>query len=507
MQLTDRIESVLAIDPGADAIESDGRWMTWGDIAAVGRDLDALLAAAGLGQGAPVAALLRTRGAHVAAFVELLRSRRCVVTVNPVQGDDKLRSDLESLRPAVVVASADDWERPVLAETVDSLGAVAVEISADPPGARLVGDRSVPTPGPRLEVPVGSAVQMLTSGTTGAPKRIPLRYAALEAALDGVAHHGGTNYDKPVLATGVRIIPEPMVHISGVWSTVTSLVAGRRMALVDRFRVDAWLDLVRRHRPKALSLVPASVRMVYDADVDPADLASLKAVTCGTAPLDPELQAAFEQRYGIPILIQYGATEFAGGVAGWTAADHAEWITTKRGSVGRANGGVELRIVDVDSGTPLGPDEVGILEARSAQLNDGTDWVRTTDLGRIDADGFLWITGRADGAIIRGGFKIIPGEVAEVLQGHPAVREASVLGEPDERLGQVPVAAVELHADAEPITGDELKAWAADQLTGYQVPVRIHVVDALPRTPSLKVSQPALRAMLEATDRDGGGAP
>lgn len=497
MELTERIETVLAIEPEAEAIESEGRWITWGDVAMLGAALDTILAEAGAGRGAPVAALLRTRSAHVAAFIELLRSRRCVVTVNPVQGDDKLAADLTSLRPSVVLADTDDWARPSVADTVDAIGAVAIELRDHPAEVRRIGPRTTPDPGPRLEVPDDSAVQMLTSGTTGTPKRIPLRYRALEAALDGVAHHGGTNYDEPKLASGVRIIPEPMVHISGVWSSLTSLAAGRRMSLLERFRVEPWLELVERHQPKALSLVPAAVRMIYDADIDPARLASLQVVTVGTAPLDPDLQAAFEQRYGIPALVQYGATEFAGGVAGWTAADHAEWIGAKRGAAGRANLGCELRIVDPDTDDVLDTDQVGILEARSPQLGDGRSWIRTTDLGRMDADGFLWITGRADGAIIRGGFKIHPTTVSAALEAHPAVREAAVLGWPDERLGEVPVAAVELVDGASPVSGDELTSWAAGRLSGYQVPVRIQVLDSLPRTPSLKVSQPALRALLE----------
>jgi acyl-coenzyme A synthetase/AMP-(fatty) acid ligase len=263
--------------------------------------------------------------------------------------------------------------------------------------------------------------------------------------------------------------------------------------LLERFRVEPWLELVRRHRPKVANLVPTALRMVLSADIDPADLSSIQVVTCGTAPLEPETAAAFEEKYGIPVLVLYGATEFSGGVAGWTIADHRRWGAEKRGSVGRAHPGCELRIVDPDTGAALPDGTTGLLEVRAAQLGHD-DWVRTTDLAMLDADGFLWIKGRSDDAIIRGGFKIIPSDVQHVLEAHPAVREAAVVGVPDARLGAVPVAAVELEPGA--TAGEaELLEHCRRNLTGYQVPVALRIVDALPRTPSLKVSCPAVREL------------
>jgi acyl-CoA synthetase (AMP-forming)/AMP-acid ligase II len=128
----------------------------------------------------------------------------------------------------------------------------------------------------------------------------------------------------------------------------------------------------------------------------------------------------------------------------------------------------------------------------TAPSTSGDGWVRTNDIARMDTDGFLWIVGRADDAIIRGGFKIVPQTVEAVLRDHPAVTDAAVTGIPDERLGQVPVAAVTAR---QPITPEELDAWLRDRLAKYQIPVEIRVVDDLPRTTSLKVSKEGLRAM------------
>ncbi len=507
MKLGEHLTAILEIDPSAPAVEFHDHWTTWGDLASIGQQLDALLLGAGLGAGIPVACLLRTRPEHIGVVLGLLGTDRTVVTVNPQQGADKLLADLRALRPMVIVADDDAWQSTELVAVLDELETIGIAVRATPPTATLVGVRNRPGAGPRLEVPPGTAVQMLTSGTTGTPKRVPLAYRSLEESLLGAQHYESAKKDSgPRLATGVRVTGSPLVHISGIWDTLTSVVAGRRMSLMERFRVEDWVELVRRHRPKAISLVPSALRTVLAADLDPADLSSLQVVTCGTAPLEPATAIAFEEKYGIPVLITYGATEFAGGVTGWTLRDHHEWSATKRGSVGRAHPGTDLRIVEVDSGEVLGPDQVGVLEVRSTQLGLDRGWVRTTDLASLDTEEFLWLHGRSDDAIIRGGFKIVPTDVQHVLESHPAVREATVVGLADERLGAVPVAAVELEPGAH-LDEAELLDFARRNLTGYAVPVAVRVVGSLPRTPSLKVSRPTVLAMFTEGTTTEGTAP
>jgi acyl-coenzyme A synthetase/AMP-(fatty) acid ligase len=245
-----------------------------------------------------------------------------------------------------------------------------------------------------------------------------------------------------------------------------------------------------------VSLVPTALRMVLDADVDPADLSSIRSVVSGTAPLSPDDADAFFTTYGIPVLVSYGATEFGGGVAGWNLADHQRYWAAKRGSVGRAHADCELRVVDPASGTPLSPDTPGVLEVRARQLGDEMAWNRTTDLARIDADGFLWILGRDDQAIIRGGFKVLPDDVRVALERDPRVRSAAVIGIDDARLGAVPVAAVELRTSEHPVTAEQLLAEASTVLARYELPTRLQIVPELPRTASGKVDLPAVREML-----------
>jgi acyl-CoA synthetase (AMP-forming)/AMP-acid ligase II len=238
--------------------------------------------------------------------------------------------------------------------------------------------------------------------------------------------------------------------------------------------------------------------LVLAAGVDRNKLSSVKAVFAGTAPLPADLAQRFEEAYGIPVLSVYGATEFGGGVAGWTLEDHRRFGAAKRGSVGRTHPGIDIRIVDPATGADVAKDEVGVLELRGRQLRAETadGWVRTTDLATLDSDGFLWIRGRADDVIIRGGFKVSTGAVADVLRAHADIGDAVVIGMPDARLGQVPVAAIEPASAETVLDPEELTAYCRARLTPYQVPARFVVMPELPRTPSMKISAPRVRELL-----------
>jgi acyl-CoA synthetase (AMP-forming)/AMP-acid ligase II len=444
--------------------------------------------------------LLRNHPTMVGAMLGVVSGRRCIVTVNPHQGDGKLLGELRTLRLPVLAGLDVDFARDGVQAICAELGMAAISVDgarSDPatpmPGLERVG------PGEHDATRPGVAVEMLTSGTTGPPKRIPLAYEAFERTIGAAGLHykqgaGEPEDAGPKLRSGVAIVSAPFVHMSGIFRTLLNVCEGRRVVLLDRFTIDGFVAAVREHRPRAVSLVPTALRMVLDANVDPADLSSIEVVTSGSARLDPDVQRAFETRYGIAVLPSYGATEFAGGVAGWTLPLHREWADRKHGSVGRPQPGRALRVVDPETGVELANDEVGLLEVGSTRTDE---WVRTTDLARLDADGFLWIHGRVDDAILRGGFKVFPGDIVDVLRSHPAVRDCGVTGMPDERLGAVPVAAVEL-VDGAVVTSDELLQFARDHLTAYQVPREIAVVDELPRTPSMKVSAPGVLALFEA---------
>jgi acyl-CoA synthetase (AMP-forming)/AMP-acid ligase II len=341
---------------------------------------------------------------------------------------------------------------------------------------------------------------MLTSGTTGTPKRVPLSRESFDASFRGFTKYerGRSFDDPPRLNSGCTMIVNPLTHIGGIYGCIGALAAGRKIALLEKFSVEAWVSAVRRNRPAVAPAVPSAVRMLLDADVDPADLASLRALISGTAPLLPELVDAFLDKYGIPICSNYGATEFAGAVAGWSIDDFRAHWAEKRGAAGRVHADIEARIVDPESGATLPPGEEGLLEIKGRQLGNALQWLRTTDRAILDADRFLFIRGRADNAIIRGGFKVHPDDIVRVLSDHPAVREAAVVGVPDDRLGAVPAAAIILKDGADAPSADAMRAWLRDRLIAYQVPVHIRIVADFPRTPSMKPSTPGLKALFAA---------
>ena len=482
VSLSERIATVLALDPQAPALEFEHQWNTWGDLAATA-DAVAPLTEPGM----RVAVLLRNRPPQVGLVLALLRAGACIVTTNPERGAELVRADLESLGVGTVAGEPDDLETfapKVRWFASDALGSVTVT-GGEPFEATAAANRRP-----------GVAVEMLTSGTTGAPKRVPLSYEMLARVLDGAKHYERNADTQVRLRSGVTIVNSPLVHLGGLFRILQCVNDGRSFCLLERFRVDEWIDAVRRHHPRTVSLVPAALRMVLDADLDRADFASVRSVISGTAPLAPDDADAFFEKYGVPVLVAYAATEFGGGVAGWNLADFDSFRATKRGSVGRAHPGCELRVVDPATGAPLANDEEGLLEVKARQMGDDNGWTRTTDVARMDADGFVWILGRADQAIIRGGFKIRPDDVRAAFERDPRVRGAAVVSRPDARLGAVPVAAVELRPGVPAVSADVLLAEAAKVLARYELPAELRLVETLPRTPSGKVDLAAVRALL-----------
>ncbi len=477
--LGQRIRHVLSLRPDASAIEYEDRWSTWGQVAEFAAHIEGLVAETG--PAPQVGVLLRNRPPHVATVLGVLMAGATLVVINPSRGDERTRADISALDLPVLIGAPDD----VAALVTPSPRTTVVTITEldEPPVVTPATEPGTDSGRP------GVAVRMLTSGTTGPPKRIDLTYDMLARSVMGVDPSESNAPTAP--RRGVAIVNAPLVHIGGVFRVLQCVVEARSFVLLARFELDRWAAAVRAHRPRAVSLVPAALRMVLHSALTRDDLSSIAAVTSGTAPLSADDADAFTEKFGIPVLTSYAATEFGGGVAGWSLADHKEFWTTKRGSVGRATLGARLRVVD-DEGNPVGSDQTGLLEVKPGQLGPTVEWIRTTDLARIDADGFLWILGRADQAIIRGGFKVMPDDVRTALEQHPGVLGAAVVGRPDERLGETPVAMVELR-DGASVDADELAAYLGTRLARYEIPTELAIVAHIPRTPSGKADLTAVR--------------
>jgi long-chain acyl-CoA synthetase len=502
VELAKVIDQVAHLDLDARALFFEGRWYTWSELNATGDRVLDIVDQAGVPSHESIGFVLRNEPFFVAVILAAFRAQRPVLTFSPLLPDKALLDDVRANRPAVLIALPEDVERPGFVDTIRETGGLGILGGGSPdvvPGTAYVRDA------PHYEAADGSAATMLTSGTTGSPKRVSVTLDGLAHSVhSAMEHHEGARADAaPRLRDATSIIDLPLFNITSYLDVAMTAAAGRRICLMRRFDPKPWGEAVRDHQVVVSLLVPTAMRMVLDADIPKEWLSSLRVVRSGSAPLDPKLAEEFEARYGVPVIVSYGATEFSGALAGLTMKDRRIWGSAKRGSVGRAHPGVELRVVDPQTGDDVEPGAVGVLLARAPQIagpHNG-DWTRTNDLARIDEDGFLFIEGRVDDVIIRGGFKVDPQSVARHLREHPAVADAAVVALPDERLGQVPAAAIVLTGHGQDWSPADLQAelqgWVRAQLPPYAVPVVIRSVDALPRTSTMKIAQAPLVELLQ----------
>lgn len=489
-ELSQLSAAVLDFPADRSAIEFDKRWFTWGELQQVAQSVTALIRESGASGDAKIALVAKNHPAAIAAYLGLMARQYSFRMVYPFQSVTAMAQEIEAIKPAVVIAAEDAFtDQMTLA--LKRLGVAGIGLT-DADAVAIDGLEHSSIASTKSTKPY---IEIHTSGTTGTPKPFAIDYAT-------VARHIVAGRPTPSSAgSNPELLPPtlmyfPVGNITGLHSTIAPLLRGQKGVLLDRFSVEGWHDHLVRYRPAAGGLPPSGVQMILDAQLPREDFVSLKMIGSGSAPLDPAVQKAFEERYGVPILLAYGATEFGGPVTSMTPDLHQVWGDRKLGSVGKPLPGVQLRVVDQVSGDALPIGEQGLLEVISPRI--GGHWIRTSDLAQIDADGFLFLRGRADGVIMRGGFKILPETIEQVLVQHPAVSAAGVIGIPDHRLGQVPAAAIQSKPGAEKPTFQALEKLLRDNIPATHIPVRWIYVDELPRTASLKVHIPTLRKLFES---------
>jgi acyl-coenzyme A synthetase/AMP-(fatty) acid ligase len=328
----------------------------------------------------------------------------------------------------------------------------------------------------------GVAFVTWTSGTTGAPKPVQHTHDAYLELLDRVLAPMQAKKDA-ARAPMPNLVPVSLALNAGIYNVLFGLRAGAAVVVMRRFETKEFAALVRRFAIRSTVLPPAALTMLAD-DRSVTDLVPLRYVRSITAPLSPVQARRFSDKFGVVVLNGYGQAEI-GEVIGWSA-DDARAHPDKLGAAGRPHAHVAIKIAEADE------QGVGRLFVRPPSTAVGIDagrvdtegYVDTGDLARIDADGFVWIEGRASDVINRGGNKVFPDQVEEVLRLAPSVLDAAVVGAPDERLGEVPVAFVV--ADG-PVRADELAALCREHLAPYKVPVEFVAVDELPRNEVGKV--------------------
>ena len=470
---------------------------TFGELAFAAADLDAALAAAGVGHGSRVLIRVGNDERFLPALVAAWLRGGAALPMHPAAPVREVVRVVHTLGATAIVCDPED-------KVIEA----GLPVSALPFARLQRGGAAEPVVLPVPQDVPGSdpALVLLTSGSTGAPKGVLLTHdnawANLRSTVSAFRSDTGPS-PLPDAAKPPNLIANPLSHTAGMVRLLFAQYVGRDVVLLRKFSGALTKRLVDEHGIDHLTLNPAMLRMLLD-ETQPGDrLGRVRYVSSGTAPLTPALREAFEERFGVPVLQAYGQTEAFGGIAIESVKDVLSG-NRRPGSVGRPLPGVELRLVGAD-GLDVPRGDSGEIWVRSRSAMQGylsaagdaparaVEWLRTGDLGRLDEDGYLYITGRLKNIIICGGFNITPEEVEAALENDERVVEAVVVSWPDERLGEIPVGVVESEAGEA-----EILAEVAGRLTAYKRPRKLLRVDRLPRVPNGKVDRPAVNRLVAA---------
>jgi len=472
-------------DPDRVALRGAGEPWTYGRLRDHAAAIAARLRDAGVRPGDRVLLVAPSVPEFAGAYYGIHAAGAVAVTANTMS----TRPELEYVGGDAGVSLVLGWHE-VMPAPADAAAALGVAYWAlDPDLAGLTHEAPLAAPEPRE--PGDNAVILYTSGTTGRPKGAQLTHGNLVACAE-------------IFAEVLEVDPEdrmgtalPLFHVFGQCVVMgTTLRAGASLSILPRFDAVELLDMLRRDRLTMMSGVPTMWNALLHApagETDREDFATLRLAASGGAAMPAEVMNAFEERFGCVILEGYGLSETTG-----AATFNGLHRVRKPSCVGIALPRCEVEVRGAD-GRPVPTGEVGEVhiagpvvmsgywdrpEATAETLVDG--WLRTGDLGTMDADGDIRIVDRKKDLIIRGGYNVYPREVEEILYEHPDVVEVAVIGVPDEHFGEEVAAVVALRPGAA-FDAAAFRAWAKERLSAYKVPRLLQVVDALPKGPTGKI--------------------
>lgn len=505
------------VSPDHPALRWETGQLTYGELEARADQVAQGLLAAGVRAGDRVAYLDRNGPEQVELYFGAVKIAAVPTPVNYRLSPSEIAYILADSEAAVVAVGADLLAG--LEPVEDRLGGREVLVIGGPGGARPAYSEwrdAFPPDDPDLPIDPGdTAYQLYSSGTTGRPKGVMLTHANLIAEiglLRNVADLGPQS---------VSLVPMPLFHIGGGGYLLGGLSQGATNVLVRDVVASELVETFERQRVTHSFVVPAVIQMMLAVPgVRDRDFSALRRLLYGASPISERVLADAVGTFG-PVLVQvYGLTETTGAVVYLPADDH-DPDGPRRHRL-RAAGvpveGIDVRVVDPATGDDVPAGEVGEVWIRGPVVMRGywhlpeatadavteRGWLRTGDLGHLDTDGYLYLYDRLKDMIVSGGENIYPAEVENVLMSHPAVADAAVIGVPDERWGERPLAIVVRNPRPDPGPGgtgtdrsgaddEELLAWCRERLAGFKCPDRVVWADALPRNPSGKVLKKELR--------------
>ncbi len=463
--------------PDAPALDDGGRIWSYAELDAAADRLAALLRSAGCRTGTRVALLAHATGAAVRAVHAIPRTGAILAPLNPRLTVPELRRALSVLRPALVIS---DGHRALALEAAGPGGPDVLSLTdVDEPGTTESDPGAARSPPPHRPLAEDDVLAVIwTSGTTGSPRGVELTRGNFRASAAGAS-------DRLGLGSGERWYASlEIAHVGGL--ALVHRAAATAACILARGRFDAagLAGLIGSGGVTHASLVPSMVLQLLDLRPAPTLPASLRCVLVGGAGTPADLLQR-SLAAGLPVALTYGMTEACSQVA--TAPP--ELVKRKPGTVGRPLAGTEIRIRD--GGIEVrGPTVARRFLGQDAPVTGPEGWLATGDVGHLDEDGDLWVTGRRTDRIVSGGVNVDPTEVEAVLLGHPSVAEVAVVGREDRDWGERVVAVVVARA---PLTRDELLDFARPRLAATKRPRELQVVPTLPRNANGKVDRTALR--------------
>jgi long-chain acyl-CoA synthetase len=459
----------------------DDAW-TFADIDGRSNAFARQLAADGVGAGDRVAVMSSNRMEFVVALHAISKLGAAMVSLSPAWKALEVDHALALTAPVHAVADG------------EAVALLASRLPVTDLDAAMVGDHGREPLGTGID-DSGESVLVFSSGTTGMPKAVRHTHASMGHAIDHWVHALGlTADDRFQIAT-------PPTHILGLLNVVTAAAAGASVRLHARFDLEEVLRRIESDRITIeMAVAPIALAMANHPRLEQFDLSSLRYIMWGATPVTESVARKVSERTGVRWLPAYGASELPV-IACNPVSEPDRW---RLDSAGLPPRGVELRAVSLGSGQPLPPGDVGELQVRSPSVMAGylpeeanadafaDGWYRTGDVGWLEPEGWVHLTDRAKEMIKVSGFQVAPAEIETVLLGHAAVGDCAVFGIPDERAGEVPVAAVQLRPDHD-VTAAELQELVATSLATYKQLRHVVFVDAVPRLPSGKALRRTLR--------------